>query len=44
MHIRTYVNRFGNIVSQMSSVHCCVSRETVDTAPFALRKFCRCRS
>lgn len=40
MHIRTYVNCFGNIVLQMSSVHCRVSKETSDKARFALRKNC----
>lgn len=41
MHIRTYVNCFGNIILQMSSVHCRVSKETSDKARFALRKYCR---
>lgn len=40
MHIRTYVNCFGNIVLQMFSVHCRVSKETSDKAIFALRKYC----
>lgn len=40
MHIRTYVNCFGNIVLQMSSVHCGVSGETADKARLALWKFC----
>lgn len=40
MHIRTYVNCFGNIILQMFSVHCRVSKETSDKAIFALRKYC----
>lgn len=40
MHIRTYVNCFGNIVLQMFSVHCRVSKETSDKDIFALRKYC----
>lgn len=40
MHIRTYVNCFGNIVLRMSSVHCGVSGETADKAILALWKSC----
>lgn len=44
MHIRTYVNCFGNIILQMSSVHCRVSKETSDKARFVAGSTVECHS